>query len=148
MPSNNTVSDPKKAFIGDRNVIVYEHLVVEKALKSIANHLTNPHHHQAKQEMDTTLASLIKEVEDKYNKSDLREQIKLIYLFLMEGTKGAVTGTLREPRQEQKSKRLSAITLGLSPITLALLIFRKSGFSALRNWEKFLQGLKPSRIST
>ncbi|OQX15802.1 MAG: hypothetical protein BWK80_40640, partial [Desulfobacteraceae bacterium IS3] len=102
MPSNNM---SKADFINDRNVIVYEHLVVEdKVLAIIANHLANPHNLQAGQEMDAKLASLIKEVENKYDKPDLKEQIKLIYLFLMEGTKGAVTGTLREGRQEQKIK--------------------------------------------
>ncbi len=99
MPSNKT------DFINDRNVIIYEHSVVdEKIFASIANHLANPHNPQAKQEMDVKLASLIKEVEDKYDKPDLKEQIRLIYLFLMEGTRGAVIGTLREPRQEQKIK--------------------------------------------
>jgi len=101
--SSNSVS--KADFITGRNVIVYEHLVVnEEVLTSIARHLATPHNPQAKQEMDAKLALLIKEVEDKYNKSDLKEQIKLIYLFLMEGTRGAVTGTLREGRQEQEIK--------------------------------------------
>ncbi|GEM_PF-1552349 len=95
----------KAQFIEDKNVIVYEHLVVnEKVLTSIANHLATPHNPQARQEMDTKLASLIEEVEKKYDRPDLKEQIKLIYLFLMEGTRGLVTGTLRERNQEEKIK--------------------------------------------
>lgn len=95
----------KAQFIDDKNVIIYEHFVVnEKVFSGIASHLANPHDSKAKQEMDAKLDSLIKDVKEKYDKPDLKEQIKLIYLFLMEGTKGTVTGTLRERNQEQKIK--------------------------------------------
>jgi len=106
----------------DKNVIVYEHLVIKKDIYDKINAcLANPFDITAEKEMDNGLKALWnklikndnKEYSDKkeddnkpgkYENAELQKHIKLIYLFIAEGMKGAVAGRLLEPAQEQKVK--------------------------------------------
>ncbi|OQX08547.1 MAG: hypothetical protein BWK80_48055 [Desulfobacteraceae bacterium IS3] len=92
----------KDQFVKDRNVIVYEHLVIkERVLTSISAYLANPHNQDIQRAKDSALEGLINSVIVKYNQDDLKAHIKLIYLFVKEGMQGALGGMLLGPEQEK-----------------------------------------------
>lgn len=107
----------KEQFVKDRNVIVYEHLVIEQeVLTRISAYLANPNVQQAEERMNESFYKYevtnrdgqneekdgpITRIVKKYDQDGLKAHIKLIYLFVKEGMRDAVQGLLLGAEQER-----------------------------------------------
>ena len=95
----------KDAFLQDRNVVIFEHLVVSKTLAGcIAGQIGNPLDDNLCLAADTQLKELVKQKIDKYQEPDLKAQVKLVYLFLTEGIQGMAGAQTLPDEQEAEIK--------------------------------------------
>lgn len=101
--------EKKERFVRAKNVVVFEHLTVEKGFRALlADQIANPLDDALTDSVDAELGKLVQKKIEKYGAPSLRKHIKLVYLFLTEGMQGSATGHVLGGEQETRIKQAFA----------------------------------------